>query len=169
LLGNHGSAGTALVTTPRLRAVVQPAAYDRLAADPGVSNPLTATDAQVAQYVDFYFEYDGNARVTKEVVEGGARTFTFSVTQSGNANGYNSWKWKTTETRPDGSQRIVYSNYAAQTMLEVLQSGSQQWLTFYQYGQFPQQGLLANPNAVATERPVGLRWWRCGSVSEGVE
>ena len=49
---------------------MNPAAYDLLAADPGVSDPLTASDAQVAQYADHYYEYDGNARVTKETVRG---------------------------------------------------------------------------------------------------
>jgi len=59
--------------------------------------------------------------------EGAARSFQFAFEQSSNANGYNSWATKTTETLPDGSQNIVYSNYAGQPMLKVLQSGDDQW------------------------------------------
>ena len=70
--------------------------------------------------------------------------------QSSNANGYNSWATKTTETLPDGSQNIVYSNYAGQTMLFVLQSGGSQWCDFYQYDDTSDDLLLhAMPSAVS--------------------
>ena len=54
-----------------------------------------------------------------ERVEGGARTSQFSSTQSANPDGYNSWKYRTTETLPDGAQNVVYSNHAGQTMLTL--------------------------------------------------
>src|SRR6202040_2392512 len=91
------------------------------------------TDAQVGQYADNYFEYDDNARVTLELVDGGTLSHQLSFQKSNNADGYNSWSTKTVETRTDGSQNIVYSNYAGQTMLKVLQSGDSQWCDFYQY------------------------------------
>ncbi len=110
-----------------------PASYDGLAADPGVSNPLTAPDSIVAQYADNYFTYDSDGRVTSESVNGGTSTFTYAYAQSGNPNGFDSWATKTVETQPDGSQNIIYANYAGQTMLHVLQSGSDQWCNYYQY------------------------------------
>ena len=54
----------------------------RLAADPNVSDPLTASDFFVAQYADFYYEYDESRRVTREAIQGGTRTFSFSYSTS---------------------------------------------------------------------------------------
>ncbi|OAI41010.1 hypothetical protein AYO40_00590 [Planctomycetaceae bacterium SCGC AG-212-D15] len=130
-----------------LKFVVNPNAYDRLNAATG--NPLTASDATVAQYADNYFEYDSSGRVTKEVVEGNTRTFLYSYTQSNNAQGYNSWALKTVETLPDGNQNIVYSNYAGQAMLMVFQSGSNQWCTFNEYSADGKIILSAMPSAVS--------------------
>ena len=99
----------------------------------GVVVLLVASDFQVSQYADFYFEYDSARRVTKEIVQGGSRTFTFSYSESANADGYNSWKTKTVETLPGGTQNIVYSNYAGQTMLHVFKDGADEWLEFWKY------------------------------------
>jgi hypothetical protein len=41
-----------------IKLVVNAEAYGRLAADPAVANPLTASDAKVKEYADNYFEYD---------------------------------------------------------------------------------------------------------------
>ena len=90
-----------------LRYVVQPEAYARLAADPNVSNPLTASNALVAQYADFYYEYDHERRVTLEMVQGGSRTYEFEYAQSAFDDDYNAWKYKTIETMPGGKQQIV--------------------------------------------------------------
>ena len=85
--------------------------YARLAAD--VSNPLTATDTQVAAYADLKFQYDPTSqRVTQAVVQGagssattgGQGTFTYSYSTSTFSNGYNNWATKSIETRPDGSR-----------------------------------------------------------------
>src|SRR5262249_3654905 len=70
--------------------------YARLAA--AFSNPLTATDAQVAPYADAYYQYDSRQRVSQVVVlgagssssGGGLGTFSFTYTLSSNAAGYNS-------------------------------------------------------------------------------
>jgi len=40
---------------------------------------------------------------------------------------YNSWATKTTEDAAGRQPDIVYSNYAGQPMLKVLQSGDDQW------------------------------------------
>jgi len=55
-----------------------PASYDRLkAAD---SNPVAATDAQLAPCADRYFEYDAEQRVLTTKLDGGTRTLTYSYT-----------------------------------------------------------------------------------------
>jgi RHS repeat-associated protein len=139
-----------------LKYLFEPQSYARLAA--AVGNPLTATDAQVAPYADDYLEYEPTTRrVTKAVVQGsgcsscagGQGTFTYSYTSSSNPSGYNSWATKTVETLPDGNQNIVYTNYAAEVMLKVFQSGSQQWDTFAKYDTAGRVILKANPSAVS--------------------
>ncbi|QDU01709.1 tRNA3(Ser)-specific nuclease WapA precursor [Gimesia chilikensis] len=124
-------------------------AYNKLAADPNVSDPLTATDAQVAQYADYYFEFDELHRVTKEIVQGGSRTFTFSYEESGFDDDYNAWKTKTTETLPDGSQNIVYSNYVSQPMLKILKSGEDEWYEFFKYDDSANIILQASSSAIS--------------------
>jgi hypothetical protein len=132
-----------------------PQSYVRLAA--AVSNPLTATDTQVAPYADDYFEYDPSSQhVTKAVQQGagcsvctgGQGTFTYSYATSSNANGYNSWLSKTVETLPDSTSNTVYANYVGETMLNVFQSGNQKWETFYKYDSAGRIILKANPSAV---------------------
>ncbi|QDU05521.1 hypothetical protein V6x_52590 [Gimesia chilikensis] len=124
-------------------------AYNKLAADPNVSDPLTATDAQVAQYADYYFEFDELHRVIKEIVQGGSRTFTFSYEESGFDDDYNAWKTKTTETLPDGSQNIVYSNYVSQPMLKILKSGEDTWYEFFKYDDSANLILHASSSAIS--------------------
>jgi len=132
-----------------LKYVINLEAYERLEADPNVTDPLTASDSKVAEYADKYFEYDAGRRVTKETVNGGSQTYLFSYEESENADGYNSWKCKTTETLPSGAQNIVYSNYAGQTMLRVLKSGSDEWCEFWKYNDSAQVILHANPSAIS--------------------
>ena len=110
--------------TRGLKYMVSPQSYARLAA--AVSNPLTATDAQIAPYADAYYQYDSSQRVIKASIQGagcsctgssGLGTFTYSYASSGNADGFNSWKTKTVETLPDGNTNTVYTNYAGEVML----------------------------------------------------
>ena len=110
---------------------VQPESYQRMVND-GLS-PETATDAQVAGYADYYFEYDLERRVTKETVDAGSLTFLFNYFTSNNPDGYNSWKVRTTETLPDGSKNIVYTNAAGAPMLKVLKQGDSEWYSFHRY------------------------------------
>src|SRR5262249_6438405 len=119
-------------TSSLLKYVVNPASYARLVA--ASYDPLTAADSVIAPYADHYFEYDASRRCTKDVVDGGALSHQFAYSQSTHTNGYNRWKTKTVETNPDGTQHIVYSNYAGQPMLVVLKSGTSQWCEFYKYG-----------------------------------
>ena len=122
--------------------------YARLMADPQVSDPLEASDEKIAQYADFYFEYDSERRVTKEVISGGQQTFTLSYSESANADGYNSWKTRTVETLPDGSQRIVYSNFVGQPMLKIHKLGDGESYEFFKYNDQAQLILRAEPSAV---------------------
>lgn len=132
-----------------LKYVVNPASYERLKADPNVTDPLTASDAIVAQYADYYFEYDQQRRVTKESIHGGSKTYEFSYSQSAFADGYNNWKYKTVETLPSGAQNIVFSNYTGQTMLKVFKSGNDQWCEFFKFDASGQPILHAMPSAVS--------------------
>src|SRR5690606_15342390 len=43
-----------------LKYALGPAAFQRLADDPAVTDPLTATDAQVAAHADFQFQYNAD-------------------------------------------------------------------------------------------------------------
>ena len=124
-------------------------AYSKLAADPSVTDPLTATDAQVAQYADIYYEFDSERRVTKEMIQGGSRTFTFNYEESSFDDDYNAWKTKTTETLPDGSQNIVYCNYASQPMLKILKSGDDEWYEFFKYDESANVILYASSSAIS--------------------
>ena len=131
-----------------LKYVVNPASYARLDADTSVSDPFTASDTKVAEYADHYFEYDSEKRVTREEVEGGSRTFTFSYTESAFSDDPNHWKTKTVETLPDSSQNIVYSNYLGKTMLHVFKSGSEEWHHFKEYDSDGRVVLEATPAAI---------------------
>ncbi len=123
--------------------------YARLVAALG-TNIDSLTDTQVAPYADNYFEYDSSKRVTKEVTQGGLFTHLYGYTGSSFTNGYNSWKYKTTETLPDNNQLIVYSNYAGEAMLTVFyDTGSlQKWDTFNKYDSAGRVILRALPSAV---------------------
>jgi hypothetical protein len=139
-----------------LKYYFSPQSYARLMA--AVGNPTTATDGQVAPYADDYFQYDSRHRVTAEVAQGegcsscsaGLGTFTFSYTTSSNADGFNSWKVKTTETLPDGNQNIYYVNAFDQQMLKVYHdvATGQNWEWFTAYDGQGRAILDANPSAV---------------------
>ncbi len=128
-----------------LRFVLEPEAFRRLSL---VTDPLTATDTEVAAYADYYFEYDDEQRVVLETVEAGTRTFQFSYTASGNLEGYNSWQQKTIETLPDGSQNTVYSNHLGQILLKQFSNGSDSWTEYHQYDAHDMEILVASPSAV---------------------
>lgn len=141
--------GSTVVDNPHLlKFVINPAAFERLKNDPAVSDPLTASEAIVSQYADYYFEYDTQRRVTKERAQSGSLTFTFAFTESNFSNDYNQWKTKTIETQPDGTQIIVFANYAGQTMLKIFKSGSDQWCDFYKYDSSGKLSWHAHPSAV---------------------
>lgn len=119
---SSSSSGGANLGHSLLRYVLGPAAFERLCADPGVSDPFTASNSIVALYADHYYEYDGERRVTKEMVHGASQTFLYSYAFSDFTTGIdvNTWVTKTVETLPDGTQNIVFSNASGQTLLEAV-------------------------------------------------
>jgi len=156
---------------PPLEYVVGPHAYELLEDDPKISDPLTATNAQVAQYADHHFLYtlapSGWPYVSKEVINGGSQEFTFTYSRRsgsssssgssgssgssvlGTIDDFNVWEYKTVETLPDSSQNIVYANVAGQTMLKIFKSGSDEWYEYYQYDDDGRLILRAEPSAVS--------------------
>lgn len=131
-----------------LKYILEEASYARMLADS--YDPLTANNAQVALYADNYFEYDGQQRVTKEIVYGGSQEFAFSYTPSSNSNDYNHWKMKTVESRPDGSEVTVYTNYIGQVLLKQLQSGSDTWHEYHKFDADGHEIVMAEPSAISS-------------------
>jgi RHS repeat-associated protein len=124
-------AGDANGAARLIKFILEPEAYQRL--DDAVADPTTASDTTVGAYADHYFEYDSDGRVTKEKVDGGSKTYTFSYTTSSHADGYNNWKRKTVETLPDSTQNIVYTNYIGQALISEHKSGSNRWIEYRKY------------------------------------
>jgi hypothetical protein len=144
--------------THGLKYVFRPDSYARLVAAQG-SNIDSISDINAGPYADDYFEYDTSQRVTKHTVAGdggtvgsnGLGSYTYAYASSSNSAGFNSWATKTTETLPDGSQNIVYTNAYGEIMLrvyyDVLGSGNK-WDYFTKYDGSGRAILLANPSAV---------------------
>jgi RHS repeat-associated protein len=92
----------------------------------------TASNAAVAPFATNGYQYDADHRVVRHDVQGagcssctgGIGTFTYSFAQNPKpVLGSNlDWRTKSTETRPDGTERIVYSNARTQPMLEVIRT-----------------------------------------------
>ncbi len=98
-----------------LKRVLLPNTYAKLCADQG--NPFTVSESTIADYTCFYYEYDADRRVSKEVVFGQSNETEFTHTLSGNSDGYNSWYRKCVEERLDGTTITTYTNYIGQTLL----------------------------------------------------
>ena len=162
-----------------LKYVLGPAAYQRMV-DDGYSDPTAATEAQIADYADNYFEYDSaTKRVTLEIAGGGCGgcglgngttgdTFAYADNADGSyTDAYNNWKRKTTVTHPitldgNGDERqlieTIYMNYAGQILLHkytetIDPTGSpatHSWAEFFQYDDKGRLVFAASPKAVDT-------------------
>ncbi|WP_430453465.1 RHS repeat-associated core domain-containing protein [Rhodopirellula europaea] len=133
-----------------LKYVLEPESYARLAE---TTDPLTASDAQLAQYADYHFEYNAARRVTKEIVQAGAMTFKFAYSVNNESGDrYNHWRRKTVETRPDGSQNIVFTNYIGQVLVKEFRSGAgesaDRWIQSLRYNEDGRLAQRAQPSAV---------------------
>src|SRR2546427_196760 len=133
-----------------LKYVVGPEAYARMVAA-GIT-PETATDTQIGNYADHYFEYDTSNRVTLEKVKGGLYSYGYTYAASGDtSNNYNHWTTTTVETLPDGNQNIVYTNFAGQVVLKVFKrvSDGALWYEYYVYDSKGRVTSKAESSAVA--------------------
>lgn len=117
----------------------------------------TSSDELVQPYADDYFKYDVVTGQVKAVASsgsgcsscsGGVGTTQYSYAERTAAPGYNSWKYKRTETLDDGTHRTIYTNFALQPMLEVVETGGKTWRTYYRYDADGKLVLKANPSAV---------------------
>lgn len=135
-----------------LKYLVSPATYARLARA-GII-PETVPDSVLAMYADYYFEYDGNQRVSLVSISGLRELYTYDYTPSAHADGYNNWKMKTVETLPDGNVNIVYTNYAGQVMFKIFRAGPQEWYEYYRFDSAGRTILKARSSAVASYSEV---------------
>ncbi len=115
--------------------------------------PYIADDADLDDFSSRYYQYDSSGRVIEATI-GGLYTHTYDYAVSSAADGYNLWKHKTTEHRPDGSDYTVYANFLGQVLLTDLEDGeSNHWFTFREYGDDGYNDALltklAMPSAVA--------------------
>jgi RHS repeat-associated protein len=125
-------------------------------------NLTTATNSAVAPFASNFYQYDAQNRVIRHDLQGvgcssctgGIGTFTYAYATNPRAVfGSNvDWRTKTTETRPDGTQRIVYSNVRLQPMLEVMRTTeggvTKQYGTHTRYDSRGLPVWVASPEAV---------------------
>jgi RHS repeat-associated protein len=123
-------------------------------------NPDTASDGAVLPYADHYFEYNPTTyAVTREKSAvcpscpgGGTTSDQFAYTPNPHypGDGFNTWKMKTTQTLPDSSQIVVYTNYAGQPMIKanVDPTGVNIWATAYVYGSDGRLKWAVQPSAM---------------------
>jgi RHS repeat-associated protein len=124
-----------------------------------ISDPFTASDAQVAPFASTFFAYDGQQRVSAEVVQGegcsscgdGLGTYLYTYSDSANPAGPNSWQHRTVETLPDGNANIYYTNSFGEVMLQVYHDTTSglQWDTYARYDDQGRIVLAAAPSAVS--------------------
>ncbi len=146
-----------------LKFIVGPEAYARMVA--ANVAPEIASQAELAAYADYYFEYDARRRVSRETVDGGSLTSVFVYSESAFSGDANVWVTKTVETLSDGNQNIVYTNAGGQVMLKVFASGADQWFTYFRYDDAGRGILKAESSAVASysESSPGLVTLNVGS------
>jgi RHS repeat-associated protein len=141
-----------------LKMAVLDASFERAAA--ALTDPTTATDAQLDDFADLHYKYDASRRVSEARVQGlgcsmcsggvGTYTYTYANSSHGAPDGVNRWAVRTTETLPDGHQTIAYTNAYGQVMLSAAKdvNTSTQWRTAYVYDGQGRVTLTAHPSAV---------------------
>ncbi|MEZ5942930.1 MAG: RHS repeat-associated core domain-containing protein [Planctomycetaceae bacterium] len=147
-----------------IKFVCSPQAFANLAA---TVNPDLATDAQVAAVATNKYEYDSNQRVCKEWGYAGGLEIAYTYARNPNyvdttTTDLNTWIFKTTETQPDGTQTIVYANYAGQTMLYIRKFAGSEWCQFFKYDLRGQVVMYARPSAIKgyDESKDDLLWYQ---------
>jgi RHS repeat-associated protein len=119
-------------------------------------NPLTATDAQIAPYADDYFEYNDQQQVVKRSTLGGCSlgcgnsSVTYEYATSTFSDAIDRWKYKKTETQPDGSKVTTYNNYRGEELLRDVADGTDHWITYSEYDSAGNLVLSAQASAVSS-------------------
>jgi RHS repeat-associated protein len=145
-----------------LKLVLEPEAYAN------ASSPLTADDSTLKTVADYYFEYDGLRRVTREENGGGSATSDFAYTQSAHANAIGNWHTKTVETLSDGSQNFVYTNYLGQVLVKETRQGSDSWTEAFKYDSAARRIEHAMPSAVISYNDANANLGVSYQTSSGV-
>jgi len=156
----NAAAGSGFVP---LRVAVGAHSYDRLLAVLGSEAAIDgATDAAIAPYADFVFQYDAQDRVIQETVQGqgcgcgtsggrGTYGYAYAGAAHGQPDGPNVWRNKCTVTLPDGNQRIVYTNGIGQTMLDLTKevATGNQWRKYFVFNSDSSLAAMGFPSAVS--------------------
>ena len=176
---------TSLGYTGGLEFVVDGANYARLAAE--AANESTSVNAlsssTVGEYAHYQFTYDADHRVSSELVAGAGGTtngngnpgsyadgfglYTYTYKQSANTYDYNAWTMQTVVNLPDGTDQVVFTNFAGEVMLSILDtdpSGSYgsnpqptdtNYVTDYQYNTLGEVTQIAQPSANVLDTSLG--------------
>ncbi len=126
--------------------------YLRLQAAFSGSDIDTLTASQIQNYADVALQYDPTSHDVTQVIsqglgcsacDAGLGTYDYSYAVNADCdNGFNTWKYETTETQPDGSANIVFANYQGETLFTVHadsvahaagSSSAPKWMTFDHY------------------------------------
>lgn len=134
----------------RLILVLEGASYERAAANLTLSSASTSALGAYADYVfDYYATDDSDPllrnRVKSQKVQG-AGTFAYDYVEDSGTTGINSWLSKVIEYLPDSTlsdntdndQRVVYSNFAYETMASIFMPDgvtdeANGWVSAYRY------------------------------------
>ena len=131
---------------------LDPEAYARLQDDPEVSDPLTATNEQVARYATQALDHSASGLVTWRKPLGGAEVgYAYQVGDE-TSDDFNRFTLKTVATHADGSVRTTYTNFHNQPLLEEFResaSASTSTLTYREYNEDGNLTLEATPSALA--------------------
>jgi hypothetical protein len=107
----------------------------------GDAKPDDAGDSSVADYANYQYTYNGDERISSEVVAGAGGTelgggvntdlpddvtsgaglgvYTYQYNTSNNTVGSNSWATQTIVTQPNGEAEIVYTNAFGEVMMDI--------------------------------------------------
>jgi hypothetical protein len=134
-----------------LKYAFEPDSYSRMVKTLG-DDLDNLSDAEVAPFADYHFQYWEDRTVKTEVAQGrgnsrpqtyGLGTFNFTYAQNPNAyddDDHNHWAIKTVEELPDHttnnvSRNIVFTNNFGEVVLKVVEmttpTGVKQWPTYY--------------------------------------
>jgi RHS repeat-associated protein len=135
-----------------IKYALEPEAYERLKADPEVTDPLAASDAKIAQYAHRTLAYASSGLIATQSAFGEVEsTFAYEEGDAGSTD-YNTVRRKTTETRRDGSVQITYKNFKEQPLLTESKESADATTSTLDYYRYDAAGKLlehATPSALA--------------------